>query len=591
MAGLLALALLLLSCTSAPERIEPGDVAGASQLAHSAAEVLTDLSAYGYAMAGSIDGERQYVVAPERYATLVREATADIQRFTAAALEATINAAGPLRERVVVLADRLIEVAIDANAFVDGGDRAQFAEVVSGVSSAWGELRQLTDEIHIEDQALEAAIQRGSAFVVIAEPRTVHVLTAGPFTSRAEADEAASIIGIGESITDSPPFVIRVGTYAERSEADQALGAVVARGFSGIILEEERLGFSRSGPVPDPELWREPELVIETWANSRRIAVSVDAQWVATGADDGVIAIFSGEGTVRSMPRHSAGIAHLVFSAHDHWLVAGGQTLFTYAFPPGFPVGIATRMPSPASQVLYAPTTHAVPAGHVFVIAARGPTGTTEGGPGEIDARAPDGALLGPPFPIVTPASGAALAVTDAGRLLIATTTRGGTDVEGLWLRQDTQVSGIVRVPGQVQRLAVSGDGALGAVVTDQGVYRFGPSHSDPTSTIERVSDPVRDVAFAADGTLYLMRDRQLVAQNGTGDELWTSPLIDGRELVVASRVLVLDGPGRVLAFDGGPAAETLGVLGNVQDLAASPDGKRVAVLADGYRALIFKLP
>ena len=72
---------------------------------------------------------------------------------------------------------------------------------------------------------------------------------------------------------------------------------------------------------------------------------------------------------------------------------------------------------------------------------------------------------------------------------------------------------------------------------------------------------------------------------------LWSSPLIDGRRLVIASRPVVLDGADRLLTFTANGEVEDLGVSGIVQDVAASPDGRRVAVLADGRRALIFRLP
>ncbi|MEK6619512.1 MAG: hypothetical protein AABZ26_00900, partial [Chloroflexota bacterium] len=104
-AGLVAIALLLSACTSAPPRAGPaGDVRHAADLARDAARVLLRLSAYDYALAGTLTGQRAYVVAPERYAAVVRESAAAISRFTAAALAAPVDAAGPLRERVVVLA-------------------------------------------------------------------------------------------------------------------------------------------------------------------------------------------------------------------------------------------------------------------------------------------------------------------------------------------------------------------------------------------------------------------------------------------------------------------------------------------------------
>lgn len=557
----------------------------AAGLARDAARVLLRLSAYDYALAGTLTGQRAYVVAPERYAAAVRESAAAISRFTAAALAATVDAAGPLRERVVVLADGLIDIARDANAYADGGDPAAFARVVAGVSRGWTVLRELTETVTLPDEDVEAIVARGSSFVV--DPRTerVHALTVGPFASAAEAEAAATRIGTVERVTKASPFVVRVGTYLDRAKADAAVLAVAARGLTGIVTDEQRYTFARSGPAPDAELWREPERVFDTWGNARRVAVSPNAAWVATGSDDGVLAIFTGDGTLRSLPRYNAGVAHLAFSDDGRWLMGGGVSMVNFILPPGVGVGVPVRLPSPATGLVYIPTANA------FAATAKGPTGEPAGGPGMIAGRAPDGAPLAAPFPLTTPAAGAALAATAGGELYIATSTGDGTDVEVLRVGRERFPRGVVRVPGQVRVLAIDRGGTLGAVVTDQGVFRFGPRDTDPGRTVKKIAEPVRDLAFGHDGTLYLLEKERLSAHDVSGDRLWSAALIDGRRLVIAARVLVLDGPDRVVAFTGSPAGEDLGVGGNVQDLAASPDGKRVAALVEGRRAVIFKLP
>jgi hypothetical protein len=131
----------------------------------------------------------------------------------------------------------------------------------------------------------------------------------------------------------------------------------------------------------------------------------------------------------------------------------------------------------------------------------------------------------------------------------------------------------------------------LGAVMTDKGVYRFGPHDTDPAKTLVRISDPVMDLAFGLDGTLYLLTKTRLSAHDLRGELLWSTSLIDGRRLIIAKRPVVLDAADRLLVFSGKGVMEELGVSGSVQDVAASPDGQRVAVLSDGKRALLFKLP
>ena len=69
-------------------------------------------------------------------------------------------------------------------------------------------------------------------------------------------------------------------------------------------------------------------------------------------------------------------------------------------------------------------------------------------------------------------------------------------------------------------------------------------------------------------------------------------PLGDGRRIVVARRLIVQDGLPRALAID--PASggvDVLAPIGDLNDVAVSPDGARVALLADGQRAVVFQLP
>ncbi|MBU6422829.1 MAG: hypothetical protein KGQ88_02200, partial [Chloroflexi bacterium] len=103
--------------------------------------MLLQISAYDYAMAGDIAGAHTYVVDRARYAQIAREQTASIQRFSSAALAATIDRAGPLRDRLVTLADGLTEVSNDAGTYAAGGDPQVFARVVADVARAWDDLR------------------------------------------------------------------------------------------------------------------------------------------------------------------------------------------------------------------------------------------------------------------------------------------------------------------------------------------------------------------------------------------------------------------------------------------------------------------
>lgn len=579
-AALLALVLVASACEAAPQPRETSDVEGANLLALDAAYLLLRLSAYDYALAGTLTGAKTHIVSIPRYSSVVRDSAANIQRFTGNALGATLDASGPLRDRVVTLADTLVDVSRSSTRYADGGDPAAFAEVVGGVRQAWKDLDSLARMVRPANPDLMAAIERGSSFQVAATPGKVYALRVGPFASAAEANDAARRIGTVESVSTEAPFIVRAGTYADRVAAEAEATKLSVKGFTGVISEEDRYRFGRSGPAPDAELWREPERVFDTWGGARRVAVAPNAEYLVTGSDDGTVAVFSGNGTLRSLPRFFAGVAHLVFSDDGKWAMGGGITLVNFALPQGVGVGVPVRLDTPATEIVY------VPGANYFAAVAKG-----NGEGGVIAGRAPDGVPLTPIFPIPLPDSGGAIAANAAGELYWAWSENGSTEIDVLNMAGDRQKHGVMKVPGTVSDLVVTRDGAHGAVMTDQGVFTFGPHAPNPSATLKRVGDPVRQIALGAGGTLYLMTQTKITALDPSGEEDWSSALVDGRRLVIADRPVVLDGADRLLTFSQGGIAEDLGTSGTIQDVAASPDGKRIAVLADSSRAQIFKLP
>jgi hypothetical protein len=125
--------------------------------------------------------------------------------------------------------------------------------------------------------------------------------------------------------------------------------------------------------------------------------------------------------------------------------------------------------------------------------------------------------------------------------------------------------------------------------VTEQGTYRF--SIAEP-KTLERLGAPVREIAFAADGTLYLMDKTSLTAYGADGAKKWSAALVDGRRLVAARRPVVLDGSERLVGFvPATGAADEFGAGGTIADLVASRDGRVIGVLVDTGRAVLFTLP
>ena len=591
--SLRSLALVLaiaftLGCTTPEPRVARGDATDGPRLAKAAGEILLQLSAYDHALVGGLSGQRERVVSPERYSTVARDAVRAMNSLASETVAATVDREGPVRDRLIRLADRLTLLGRDITAYADGGDRAALARVVEGVSAGWERLRELALAIP-GDADLQRTLTRGTSFVVTSRTERVFALTVGPYATQADADAAARRAAPVESVTRSAPFVVRVGTYPDRAAAEAAGAGLVPKGFvTSAVTEEQRHTFARSGPLPDVELWREPARAFDTAGAARRVAVSPDGAWIATGSDDGTVAIFSREGVLRSLPRFNAGVAHLVFADTGEWLLAGGLTLATLRVPSGIANGTLIRLPAPASQAVF------VPSARAFVASSKGPTGLPAGGPGSIAGRAPDGAVLGAPFPLTTPASGSFLAASGAGDLLIATAAPGGagTDIEVFRVGVDRFPRVVVRLPGSVRSLVVDVTGTRAAALTDQGVVRFGPRDANPPGTLSTVAPPAaREIAFGADSALYVLEATRLLALEPTGQHRWTATLTDGRRLVAAKRIIVLDGTERLIALDATGQVDELGAGGSVQDVAASADGLRVAALVDGRRAVLFTLP
>jgi hypothetical protein len=588
LASVFALAFLA-SCTDSGQPKPSGpsnDVEGAAKLARDAGVLLLQVSAYDYGLAGALSGEQTRTVAAARYGAVMRGTTQTIAAFNGTVLAATLDRTGPIREKLVPLADGLSDLARDGGAYADGGDPAAFSRVIADVSAGWQRLRELSTVLP-KDDALQSTIARGTSFLVKSKSSTQSTITTGPYTSAAEAKQALQRMGapLNGSYSQTAPFVVRIGPYADRAAADAAGAGLTKQGVINIVTDAASYAFARSGPLPDAELWREPSRVVEVRATSRKIGLSSDGSWVVTGSDDGYAALFNPKGKLTALPQSYAGMSVLQFSVDgDHQTFAvGGQVVTFLGVPSGENIGSGMRFTGAATQLLFVPSTR------VFVAASTGSTGLAGGGPGLIGGRTADGTPLGDPFPIVTPAAGSRIAASDAGDVYVGTTTGGAFDIEVFRPGRDSALKALARVAGVGSALAVDRSAKFAAAVTDQGTYRF--ALADP-KTMTRVAGPVRDVAFAFDGTLYLLDQTSLVAIGQDGAAKWTAPLVDGRRLVVGQRVAVLDGTDKLLAFapaDG--TADELGTGGTITDVTVSRDGRVVGVIVDSRRAVLFTLP
>src|ERR671935_1481118 len=344
------------SCSAAPSaKPSPSrDITDARPIARAVGEILLNFSAYDYALVGSLNGERVRAVTADRYASIVREQAIDIADTSTKIVAASVDTAGPIRDRLVTLADALGELRKDGLAYADARTPDLFARVIDDVAKCWSLLRTM-ESLLKDDGTLDRTIERGTGMKVIASPSSGALVTVGPFAGAAEASQRARELGAAWVATTESPFVARA-SYKDRASADAAATALLKQGTIAIVIDQTSYKFSRSGPAPDVELWREPERFLDARAGSRRVALTSNASHVAIGSDDGYVAIFTNDGVLRSLPRFNAGVNQLVFTDDGRFLFGGGQLMVTWIMPrPTFYVGEPMRLQGAAISAVFVP--------------------------------------------------------------------------------------------------------------------------------------------------------------------------------------------------------------------------------------------
>ncbi len=519
-------------------------------------------------------------VGAARFATVARAQAALVKANTAKVVAVTVDTVGPVRDRLVALADGLTDLSRDALAYADARDPAALSRVLSGVERGWASLRELASVLPA-DPTLKAALDRGTSITSTSSSKQRFTLTVGPYTTAGDAADAAKKMGANATAATESPFAVRVGPYADRAAADKAAATLASQKITAIVSEDAAYAFARGGAVPDAELWREPERAINVQALARKIALSPDAALIATGSDDGFLALHTRDGVLKALPKFNAGVNQLAFTHNGRFLMGGGQVLTNWIMPtPNDTVGVPVRLSGAAQSLVY------VPGVDVFAASSGGSDG------GIIGGRTPDGIPLSAPFPIELPSSGGLLAVSDNGDLFIAFQSGAGYEVRMFRPGVERRTKGVLRVPGIGRAFAIDPSGAFGAAVTDQGTYRFQVTAPDPTKSLTKLTTAVRDVEFARDGTLYLLDAQRVVAVGAEGATRWTTAIVDGRRIAVGLRAVVLDGSDRLIALDPKTGAiDELAPVGQIQDLVVSRDGRWVGLIAEAKRAVLFRLP
>jgi hypothetical protein len=566
------------SCSTAPSIKPPAkDIADARPIAREISDILLNFSAYDYAVVGGINGDTIRIVTPERYSSVARAQASVIADNATKIIAAAVDANGPIRDRLVMLADALGVLRTDALAYADGGEPSALARIIKDVDTGWTFLRDV-ESLLKDDGTLDKTAERGVSMKTSATPGKLALVTIGPYAGAAEAAAVAAEFGPAGVAATQSPFMVRI-TFADRASADAKAKDLQKHGTQAIVVDQTAYAFTRSGAAPDVELWREPERFIDTHGGARRVALTADAGLVATGSDDGAIAVFTRDGVLRALPSFNAGVNQLVFTDDGRFLFGGGQLMQTWVMPqPTFYVGVPMRLTGAATSAVF------VPKANAFIAASGGDSGI-------IGGRAPDGVPLSEPFPMDVAPSGAILDASDAGELFIATQVAQGFEIRVLRVGAERFPRGIVRVPGIGRAFDVDPSGSWAAAVTDQGTFRFSLQAADPSKSLVKVAGTARDVEFAKDGTLYVLEAQKLTAISPDASTKWSQPLVDGRRMAVGVRPIVLDGTDKLIAFapaDG--AQDLLAPLGLIQDLVVSRDGRWVGVIAEARRAVLFKL-
>ncbi|HJW47985.1 MAG TPA: hypothetical protein VJ726_01055, partial [Candidatus Limnocylindria bacterium] len=329
------LVLLAAACsTPVPDKTRPipGDVPDARPIAQAAADILLTFSVYDYALVGSLAGDKVRAVSADRYASVARTQATLVKSNTTKVVAATVETVGPVRDRLVALADGLTDLSRDALAYADVRDPAALSRVLAGVERGWASLRELASALPA-DPALKAAIDRGTSIKSTATSKQVFTLTVGPYGTAGEALDAAKQIGANATAATQSPFAVRVGPYPDRAAAEKANEALAAKKITAIVSEDAVYAFARAGEVPDAELWREPERAIDVQGLARKIALSSDASLIATGSDDGFIGVFTRDGVLKALPKFNAGVNQLAFTSNGRFLMGGGQVLTNLVMP------------------------------------------------------------------------------------------------------------------------------------------------------------------------------------------------------------------------------------------------------------------
>src|SRR6267142_2054584 len=198
------------SCSSPTVKPAPSrDIPDARPIAREIGDVLLSFSAYDYAVVGGLNGERVRVITTDRYAVVARAQAQVIGDNATRIVAAVVDTAGPVHDRLVVLADALSELRKDALAYADVRSADALARILGDVDACWPVLHDL-ESLLKDDGTLDKTIERGMSMKSSATPSQGALVTVGPFAGAAEAADQARQLGPDAVPATSSPFVVRI---------------------------------------------------------------------------------------------------------------------------------------------------------------------------------------------------------------------------------------------------------------------------------------------------------------------------------------------------------------------------------------------
>src|SRR5205823_1932568 len=149
---------------------------------------------------------------------------------------AVVDTAGPIQERMVVLADALTDLRRDALSYADRHGSDALAHVMGDVDHSWSLMHDL-ESLLKDDGTLDKTITRGTSIKSAAAPGQRAIVTIGPYADADSAANAALEFGDAGAASTNSPFVVRI-VFKDRASADTKAKDLLKAGTPAIVTDQ-----------------------------------------------------------------------------------------------------------------------------------------------------------------------------------------------------------------------------------------------------------------------------------------------------------------------------------------------------------------